>query len=282
MPGPLRPGVGCFLLRNREYDTLLTRPLNLLELPGYGADQHTYPELPAAHDELIAHAGDRLTRLGLGDSAEVEARRLYLALAGSVTPLGDEDLTILGELAAACAEGPQPEQVPVRENRAVLNAVRLARGRHLIAIDTTTDVLRLAYQVSSGASSPGTIPGRDTPARLRAFSRRERRVLLAPGTACAARRPRRGRRGEIAIRAGEVSTAAVILAAAPGLLLRSADRLLRLASVEQRSGVLDAITERFQTAGRVSWSTWPSFNRVEATRSPHRTRCGRPEHDGPV
>lgn len=147
--------------------------VNLLALPGYGSYQHSYAELLAAHDALIASAGDRLTVLRLGDTTEVEAERLYLALAGSTTPHGEADLAVLSELALLCADGAQPDQVPVRENRAVINGVRLVLGRPLIAVDTTTDVLRLACQVSGGDVSLAQ------PTRLRSFRRPERRVLLA-------------------------------------------------------------------------------------------------------
>jgi hypothetical protein len=40
--------------------------VNLLSLPTYGRYQHTYAELLAAQDELIAAAGDRLTVLHRG------------------------------------------------------------------------------------------------------------------------------------------------------------------------------------------------------------------------
>jgi hypothetical protein len=59
--------------------------VNLLTLPSYGRYQHTYAEMLAAHDELIAAAGDRLTVLHQGDAADDEVTALYLALAGSRT-----------------------------------------------------------------------------------------------------------------------------------------------------------------------------------------------------
>ncbi|GAA2706534.1 hypothetical protein [Actinoplanes palleronii] len=275
----------------RLRDAVLTGGVNLLELPGYGRYQHTYADLLAAHDDLIASAGDRLTVLHLGDTAEVEAQRLYLAMAGSSTPLGEADLVILGELAQACADGAQPADIPVRENRAVLNAVRLVQGRPLVAVDTTTDVLRLACQVSGGD------PALLTPTRFRAFPRRERRVLLtalnevvgaspaklgdvarhaerwkrlgerlhpheyaqwphAQEVFTVARGERRvstlAGRAEAAVRAGEIAPAAAVLSAAPGLLLRSADRLLRLAPAAERDAVVDAVTGALGTAsGRV-------------------------------
>jgi hypothetical protein len=265
--------------------------VNLLDLPGYGTYQHTYDELLAAHDALVTTAGDRITVLHLGDTADVEAARLYLALAGSPTPHGEADLAILGELAVACADGEQPAEIPVRENRAVLNGVRLVLGRPLVAVDTTTDVLRLACQVSGGDVSLAT------PTRFRAFPRRERRVLLAAlhevvGASPAKlgdvaryaerwkrlgerlhphehagwphaqavfavargerRSPNLAGRAEAAIRAGAIGPAASVLSAAPGLLLRSADRLLRLAPAAERTAVLEAVTGALGSAsGRV-------------------------------
>ena len=294
---------------------------NLLDLPGYGTYQHTYAELLAAHDDLIAAAGDRVTLLRLGDTADVEAERLYLALAGSATPLGEADLAILSELAVACVDGAQPAEIPVRENRAVLNGIRLVLGRPLVAVDTTTDVLRLACQVSGGDASLVT------PTRFRAFRRPERRMLLAAlnevvGASpdklgdvaryaerwkrlgerlhpheygqwphaqevfAVARGERRVRnlagRAEAAIRAGAIGPAAAVLSAAPGLLLRSADRLLRLASAAERAAVVEAVTGALGSAsGRVLCSLRehvgnrlaPASARMYASRS--RTRVGR-------
>ncbi len=102
--------------------------LNLLTLPTYGRYQHTYEQLLAAQEELIASAGDRVTVLHLGRNLDDELTDLYLALAGSATPLGEEHLDDLKTLAQRCALGPQPESIPVRENRAVVNEARLMAG----------------------------------------------------------------------------------------------------------------------------------------------------------
>ncbi|MEU8171276.1 hypothetical protein AB0C14_00230 [Microbispora hainanensis] len=149
--------------------------LDLLTLPRYGGYQHTYADLLAAHAELVPLAKDRVTALELGGSLRDEARELYLSLAGSEVPLAAEDLAALRELAAFCAgfgSEDQPERVPVRENRAVINEARLAAGRPLL-VDTVTDVLRLAALCSDGDVTL------TTPTRLRSFRRAERRVLLA-------------------------------------------------------------------------------------------------------
>lgn len=302
--------------------------LSLLDLPAYGTYQHTYAELLAAHDDLIASAGDRVTVLRLGDAADVEASRLYLTLAGSTTPLGEADLLILGELAKARVDGPQPTEIPVRENRSLLNGVRLTLGRPLVGVDTTTDVLRLACQVSGGDVTLVT------PTRFRAFRRPERRMLLAAldrvvGTNpdklgdvarhaerwkrlgerlhpheyprwrharevfAAARGERRvpslAGRAEAAIRAGDTATAATVLSKAPGQLLRSADRLLRLASTDEQAAVVTAVTDALGSAsGRVLLSLRehvgnrlrPASARMYASRS--RNAWIGPDHRPPL
>ncbi|MFC7110301.1 hypothetical protein ACFQQB_63870 [Nonomuraea rubra] len=143
--------------------------LNLLALPGYGRYQHTYADLLAAHAELIPLAGDRVTVLDLGASLESEARELFWSMAGSQVPLPAEDLTALRALAAFCPD--EPEHIPVRENRAVVNEERLAAGRPLL-VDTVTDVLRLACGASGGDVTLATLT------RFRSFRRAERRALL--------------------------------------------------------------------------------------------------------
>jgi hypothetical protein len=296
-------------------DAVASGGVNLLDLPAYGTYQHTYAELLAVHDALITAADDRVTLLHLGDTSDVEAARLYLALAGSSTPLGEADLAILRELAVACVDDRQPAEIPVRENRAVLNGVRLVLGRPLVAVDTTTDVLRLACQASGGDASLAT------PTRFRAFRRRERRILLAALNKAVGASPdkladvaryaerwkrlgerlhpheydewphaqevfavARGERqvrniagrAEEAIRAGAIGRAASVLSAAPGLLLRSADRLLRLASVSERTVVVEAVTAALgSTSGRVLCSLrehlgnrlTPASARMYASRS---------------
>lgn len=146
--------------------------LDLLALPGYGAYQHSYADMLAAHDEFVPVAGDRVTVLHLGGSLDEETRGLYRDLAGSTTPLSEDDLQLLGLLAAWCADGSQPEAIPIRENRALINRVRLAHGKPLL-VDTVTDVLRLACALSGGDVTL------QQPTRLVSLTRRDRRALLA-------------------------------------------------------------------------------------------------------
>ncbi|WP_285695201.1 hypothetical protein [Actinomadura sp. NBRC 104412] len=252
---------------------------NLLDLPGYGRYRHTYEELLDAHDELIESAGDRVTVLHPGGSLDEEVTGLYLALAGSVTPLTGAHAEDLRVLAERCADGPQPERIPVRENRALINQARLHTGAGLL-LDTVTDVLRLACALSDGDVS---LAG---PSRFVSFPRPVRRALLAglddvvraapaklgdvaahreewkrlgerlhpheygtrwphaAGVFAVARGERRApsfaSRVEALLAAGDVAGAATLLRSAPGLLFRSLDRLLRLAP---SAAVQDAVLE---------------------------------------
>ncbi|GAA2284693.1 TerD family protein [Nonomuraea roseoviolacea subsp. roseoviolacea] len=258
--------------------------LDLLALPGYGRYRHSYADLLAAHAELIPLAGDRVTVLELGASLESEARELYFSLAGSEAPPAAEDLAVLRTLAAFCAD--EPERVPVRENRAVINEVRLAAGRPLL-VDTVTDVLRLACGVSGGDVTL------TAPTRFRSFRRPERRALLRALDQVAApakladvprhreqwkrlgerlhpheypqfpraaqvfevargerRAPGLDSRVEAALSAGLTGDAVELLERAPGALLRRLDHLLRTGA--DPGGVLDAAERAAATAsGRV-------------------------------
>ena len=246
-------------------DPVLLAGINLLDLPGYGTYQHTYAEMLAAHRDLIPAVTDRVTVLHLGASLDEEVRAVYLDLAGATTPLSDEDLRLLELVAVWCADGPHPETIPVRENRALINRVRLANDQPLL-VDTVTDVLRLACALSGGDVSLATAT------RLRSFQRRDRRTLLAaldqvvaanPGKLAdvSARREAFKRLGERlhpheypqfqhaaevfevargqkkapslagrvdrAFAAGDVGGAVRLLANAPGLLIRNIDRAAR-------------------------------------------------------
>lgn len=245
----------------------------------------------AAQDELIASAGDRITVLHPGRDLDAELTDLYLALAGSTTPLGEDDLRDLVLLAERCALGPQPERIPVRENRAVVNEARLAAGADLL-LDTVTDVLRLACALSDGDVTL------QEPTRFRSFSRPVRRALLAGLDAVIAANPARladvhahrepfKRLGErlhpheyprwphaadvFAVARGEkeahsfdsrveklldefdIAGAAALLKSAPGKLFRALDLLLRVAAdQEERDAVLAAAVEVApEVSGRV-------------------------------
>ncbi|WP_327184264.1 hypothetical protein [Streptomyces sp. NBC_01334] len=277
--------------------------LDLLSLPTYGRYQHTYEEMRAAQDELIASAGDRVTVLHLGRDLDDELTDLYLALAGSTTPLGEEHLSDLKALAERCAPGPQPEAIPVRENRAVVNEARLAVGADLL-LDTVVDVLRLACALSGG-----DVTLRE-PTRFRALSRPARRALLAGLDAVIAANPAKladvhayrepfKRLGErlhpheyprwphaadvFAVARGEkealshdsrfeklldafdVLGAVRLMESAPGKLFRALDLLLRIAAdQEQRDAVVAAaVRVAPEVSGRVVLSVREHFHNRE-------------------
>ncbi|ROO88870.1 hypothetical protein EDD29_6554 [Actinocorallia herbida] len=249
-------------------ELMVGEAVNLLALPKYGRYQHDYTEMVAAHAAFLPSAGDRLTVLRLGGDARDEARELYFALAGSAVPLNEDDLVDLAFLAVHCAAGPQPAAIPVRENRAVVDRVRLAEGLPLLA-DTVTDVLRLACALSDGDVTL------ETPTRFHGLRRATRRGLLAAldaivsaapgklGDVHAHREPwkRLGERlhphefpqwpyaqdvfavargdkratslagrVEAAFAADDVPGALAVLSTAPGMLFRALDRLVRTAA----------------------------------------------------
>lgn len=128
---------------------LASGAVNLLDLPKYGRYQHTYEEMVARQGEFIPDDGDRVTVLELGGTLAEEASRLYLQLAASEVPLSESDLELVSRLAVLNVDGPQPETIPVRETRAEINRARLEAGLPVM-VDTTIDVLRLACALSDG------------------------------------------------------------------------------------------------------------------------------------
>ncbi len=246
---------------------LARRVVNLLDLPKYGRYQHSYEQLLAAHEPLIAAASDRVTVLGLGAPLAEDSHALYLSLATSAIPLSGEDLALLGVLAEFHVGDAQPEAIAVRESRAVVNRVRLEHGLAL-ELDTPVDVLRLACALSDGDVSLRE------PTRFRSLRRAERRTLLSALDAVAegklpdvkrfaepfkrlgerlhpheyprwataqevfavARGERAARslagRVDLALAAGDVEAAIAVLANAPGMLVRSVDRLARAGAGE--------------------------------------------------
>lgn len=280
---------------------LRTGAVDLLTLPSYGDYRHTYAEMLAAHDELIASAGDRTTVLRPGAPLDDEVTALYLALAGSTTPLGEEALADLRALAAHahCADGPQPETIPVRENRAVVNRARLDTGASLL-LDTVTDVLRLACALFDGdvtLTEPtrfGSLPRRtrrallagldsvvsadpaklaDVTAHREAFKRLGERLHPheyprrphAADVFAVARGEKEARsfdsRVEELLAADDVTGAARLLTAAPGRLFRSLDRLLRACATQAERDEVRAVAERVapRVSGRVLLSVREHF-----------------------
>ncbi|MGI8331337.1 hypothetical protein ACRYCC_15340 [Actinomadura scrupuli] len=288
VPGTLEFWVGCLVdalldpvAAAEVAESSIPGALNLLALPKYGRYLHTYEEMLAAHEDLIPAAGDRVTVLHLGGTLDEEAHALYLAMAGSQVPLSADDLSALQVLAEYCLAGPQPQTVPMRESRAVINRVLLLGWGVPLLVDTVTDVLRLACALSDGDVTL------QEPTRFRSFGRRIRRALLAALEEVVEAAPAklgdvglfreqwkrlgerlhphefpqwphaaqvfavaRGEqtatsfngRVEAALNAGRLTGAVSLLGSAPGLLFRSLDRLMRTAeSGAERDAIVAAV-----------------------------------------
>lgn len=160
-------------LIEKTYGSTENAPLfvNLLELDGYGSYNHSYEDMLAAHEKFVPNGKEKLTTLNLGKSLEDETQALYMSLAESKVPANEDDLNLLMRLAKLCLDNPQPEVVPVRENKSIINAVRVENGASILA-DTVTDVLRTAVSLSGGDVSLQTKP------KFKAFPNKTRQLLL--------------------------------------------------------------------------------------------------------
>lgn len=145
--------------------------INLLDLDGYGKYLHTYEEMVEAHEPFVAKNVQKLTVLNLGKSLEDECLALYTSLAESKVPANEDDRVLLIRLAEVCIDYKQPVKIPVRENKAIINAVRVEFGVPILA-DTVTDVLRLAVQLSGGDVTLQTKP------KFRSIPFKTRKLLL--------------------------------------------------------------------------------------------------------
>jgi hypothetical protein len=283
--------------------------VNLLDLPKYGKYLHSYEEMVEAHELFMPHIIDRITVLHLGEVLGKEAVKLYHSLAGSKIPLNDEDKKLLLQLAEVCANDTQPPTFPVRENKAIINSVRLDEGKFLLA-DTVTDILRLACFLSNGDASL------ETPVKFKSFKRAWRRKMLATLNDMInanksklqdvnrypeqwkrlaerlhpyeypefmdCRRIFEVARGDMhygtlasnverALSHGNLTLAVEQLSENPGALFRSLDRLLRDASKDQITYIMGTVKQVIpKVSGRVILSLSEHF-RNRATISPART-----------
>ena len=263
---------------------LARRVVNLLDLPKYGRYQHSYEELLAAHEPLIAAASDRVTVLGLGAPLAEDSHALYLVA-------GDEPDPALGGGSRACWACSRSSTSATRSRRRSRSA-RAGRWstacgcEHGLALelDTPVDVLRLACALSDGDVSLRE------PTRFRSLRRAERRALLAAldavaepassptssaspsrssawGSGCTrtstrASRPRRtcsrwpagsARRARSPAASSSrwpraTWTAAIaVLANAPGMLVRSVDRLARAGAGEALADAVRAAAPAVST-----------------------------------
>jgi stress response protein SCP2 len=144
----------------------------------YGQHLHTFEEMVQQHSRLQLKPGVQLKTIHLGGELERELCALYSSLAGATVPLNAEDCVLLAALFAAGHVTDVP--VRIRENKAILNAIRLSRNQ-LIEVDTVVDVLRVACALSEGDVTLAT------PTKFKSFSRRVRRQLVAAIDALVAR-----------------------------------------------------------------------------------------------
>lgn len=263
---------------------------NLLSLPDYGTYPHTYVELLAVQDELVASAKDQLKLLQLGQSVLEEAADIFQSLGASVIPLAEEDLRDLQRLARELPEV-DPWKIPVRENWATISAERIKAGYPSPPASTVTDILRVACVLSDGDVSL------QETTRFVSFPRARRRLLMESLDVVAASEGKLGdvaqyaeqwkRLGErikpheypalvnaqrvfatarreekhpsftgkveVAFKTGAPEQAASILRAAPGMLFRNLDRMLRVdVPVAERDSIIRSAQEVApQVSGRV-------------------------------
>ncbi len=157
-----------------HYEQTGTITFNLLDFAAYGRYQHTYEEMLAVHD-AFKPKGRALKVINLGLSEREELENLCAYLAGSPVPLNVEDRGLLEALYKAGFVKINGVDIPVRENRAIVNGLRLTAVPNVssITVDTVTDVLRVAAYLSGGDV---TLTEK---VKFKSFSRPVRRALTA-------------------------------------------------------------------------------------------------------
>lgn len=268
---------------------LQTGIINLLDLPKYGKYQHSYEDMIEAHEQFIPSVKDRITILHLGKSLIDETVALYHSMAESNIPLNEDDREFLRELTKVCLTDPQPESIPVRENKAIVNHVRLENNQPLL-VDTTTDILRLACALSDGDVTL------QEKTKFKSFPRKIRRTLVkalneiieispnkladvnqyreqwkrlgerlhpyeynllhAHDVFAVARKDKQVRsliaKAEVAFAYGDIDEVISLLSNAPGVLFRNVDRILRVATNQETATLLNIVQMTIsKVSGRV-------------------------------
>lgn len=159
-------------LSKKEIKNLKNGSINLVNLPTYGQYLYSYEDMVSHHEEFVPSIKDKVKILHLGNSLSEEVNGLYHQLAGSSVPLNEDDRKLIRTLAKICIDDSQPTTFPVRENKAIVNAVRAEHARPLM-VDTVTDVLRLACVLSDGDVSL------IEKTKFKSFSRKIRRILFS-------------------------------------------------------------------------------------------------------
>lgn len=263
--------------------------VNLLNLPKYGKYLHTYDEMVAAHGKFIPSLKNKFTILHMGKDLQTEASLLYASFAGSTIPLNKEDKELLSELAFFCLLDKQPS-IPIRENRAIINGVRI-KNNHSLFADTTTDILRLACSLSEGDITLQEVT------KFKSFPRRIRREVLRELNSIIKKKPQKlsdvnqyserwkrlgerlhpyeypqfsnaqevfavarkdkkvqslAGRIEVAFADNDIDKAISLLKISPGMLFRNIDRILRISPKDHTKSLIPAIEESIaKVSGRV-------------------------------
>lgn len=141
--------------------------VNLLDLPKYGKYLHSYEEMLGHHDTFVD--GVDKVIIHLGKSLSESANDVFKSFCGSNVPLKETDRDLLVFLAEICDD---VVDIPVRENKAIVNAARFRVGKPVVA-NTATDFLRLAVALSDGDVTL------ETNSKFKSFSRANRRAFLS-------------------------------------------------------------------------------------------------------
>lgn len=144
---------------------------NLLELDTYGEYQHSYDEMVEAHDKFAPKLPRKFKLVTLGDSLQEEAIKILKSLAGSKVPANEEDLDVIRQLGNVYYPDLLDLDIPVREHKAILNAIRF-KNDLMPDLDTTTDFLRLMVELSGGDISL------QTKTKFKSVNRASRKRLL--------------------------------------------------------------------------------------------------------
>lgn len=161
------------LKKKPDEQLVLDKFTTLLMLPTYGTYQHSYQEMLSKREDLVIDfiKLNNLKVIHLGKTLEEETTLFYHQLAQSRIPLNPRDQVLLEQLAKHHLESPIPSDIKIRENKAIINAVRLINSKNISA-DTPTDILRLACALSGGDVTLGT------KTKFKSFKRAYRKTMM--------------------------------------------------------------------------------------------------------
>jgi len=116
----------------------------------YGIYNHTYDEMLSQQEELIKDNKNNFKIINLGKKLNEEITQLYSDLTKSNVLLNKNDRELLRNLVSD--QHCSPSLIcPLRENRAIIFAELLRNNKtQYIQVDTLTDILRIACELSDG------------------------------------------------------------------------------------------------------------------------------------